>query len=99
MPVRLFVAAGHVSLVCAAAGLDARRPLEVGGLVPLSGRYASAREAGAGDGSASAAMLEVGRALWRWLDGAEGWLGRLWPVLPCPFVLEVEAPAVPDGPG
>src|SRR3954447_15752717 len=94
MSVRLICAGGHLSLVCAVAGFDRRRRLEVSGLASLPQRYAAARAS-----SDETALLCIGHALWRWLDGAEGWLGGLWPNRPSPLVFEVEAPLDPDGPG
>ncbi len=47
----------------------------------------------------TAALLDLGRALYRWLDGTEGWLSELRPKLVPPFVLEVRTGRQPSGSG
>jgi len=42
--------------------------------------------------------MQIGRALYAWLDGAEGWLAELRPQLTPPFLLEIQAPLQPTGP-
>ncbi len=91
MTVRLICSGNHVSLLCDSPAFDRRRVLDVSKLAPLSLAYTSARAS-----ADQAALLDIGRSLWRWLD-EEGWLGDLWPDRPRPFLFEVEAPLDPNG--
>ena len=91
MRVCLQVGGGFVSLV--GTGIDHRRPLVADALIDLGGRYGLAR--GRSDATA---LLQIGRALYAWLDGAEGWLAELRPQLRPPFLLEIQAPLQPTGP-
>ncbi|HME23578.1 MAG TPA: CHAT domain-containing protein [Acetobacteraceae bacterium] len=79
----------HISLV--GGTLDRRRPLATAPLSTLNRRYALAREKGDRD-----ALVEIGRDLYRWLDGDEGWLSELRQQQPRPFVLEVRGPLEPN---
>jgi len=92
MRVCLQLGGGFVSLV--GDGIDHRRPLVADALIDLGKRYGLAR--GRSDPTA---LLDIGRALYAWLDGAEGWLAGLWPQLRPPFLLEIQAPLQPTGPG
>ncbi len=91
MRICLQVGGGFVSLV--GGGIDHRRPLVTEALIDLGRRYGLAR--GRSD---PIALLQIGRALYAWLDGAEGWLAELWPRLTPPFLLEIQAPLQPTGP-
>ena len=81
----------RISLLCAEAGFDHWRPLEVDGLVRIAGSYALARERGE-----EVALMDLGRQLYRWLDGEEGWLRELRERLVPPFILEVQTAFQPD---
>ena len=91
MRVCLQVGGGFVSLV--GGGIDHRRPLVADALIDLGRRYGLAR--GRSDATA---LLAIGRALYAWLEGAEGWLAELRPQLRPPFLLEIQAPLEPTGP-
>jgi tetratricopeptide (TPR) repeat protein len=94
MLTQLIIEASHVSLVCAEVGFSHRRPLEVAELSDIVGRYALAREARV-EGN-EAALLALGRELYRWLDGKEGWLSELRRQLTPPLILEIQAEMHPD---
>jgi hypothetical protein len=79
----------HISLV--SGTFDRRRPLDAAPLIGLNRRYALARESGD-----RAAVLEIGRALYAWLDGDEGWLSELRRQQPRPFILEIRGPLEPN---
>jgi hypothetical protein len=79
----------HVSLVDGA--FDRRRPLDAPPLEALNRRYALARQSGDRD-----TLLEIGRALYRWLDGREAWLAALRRQQTSPFVLEIRGPLDPN---
>jgi hypothetical protein len=91
MLTRLIIESAHVSLLCDALGFNHRRPLRLDGLANMAERYAAARERGDG-----AALLSLGQELYRWLDGAEGWLKELLAQLEPPLVLEIEASRQPE---
>ena len=80
MRVCLQVGGGFVSLV--GGGIDRRRPLVANRLIDLGRRYGRAR--GRSD---SVPLMQIGRELYAWLDGAEGWLAELRPQLTPPFLL------------
>ncbi|MGW2787291.1 CHAT domain-containing protein, partial [Streptomyces populi] len=61
-------------------------------LTALAGQYVDAVR----NGSKGQALLAVGRALYRWLDGDLGQLTRLLDEAPAPLVFEVQAPAKPS---
>jgi CHAT domain/AAA ATPase domain len=81
--------ASRVSLVN--EGFDRRRPLDAAPLAGLNRRYAVARES-----ADRAGLLAIGRDLYAWLDGAEGWLAALRGQLPRPFALEVRGSLEPS---
>ena len=91
MRVCLQVGGGFVSLV--GGGIDHRRPLVADALIDLGRRYGLA--CGRSDPTT---LLEIGRALYAWLDGAEGWLAELRPQLRPPFLLEIQASLQPNEP-
>ena len=91
MHICLQIGGGFVSLV--GGGIDHRRPLVSDTLIDLGRRYGLAR--GRSDLSV---LLEIGRSLYAWLDGAERWLAELRPQLRPPFWLEIQAPLQPTGP-
>ena len=91
MRVCLQVGGGFVSLV--GGGIDRRRPLVANRLIDLGRRYGRAR--GRSD---SVPLMQIGRELYAWLDGAEGWLAELRPQLTPPFLLEIQAPLQPTAP-
>jgi hypothetical protein len=72
MLAELVIESGHVSLICTELDLDHRRPLKLDGLADMAERYAEARERGD-----EATLLSLGRELYGWLDGEEGWLSEL----------------------
>jgi hypothetical protein len=72
-------------------GFDSRRPLVAAPLADLNRRYTLAGERGDG-----AELLAIGRALYAWLDGEEGWLAALRQNLSQPFVLEIRGPLAPN---
>ena len=74
-------------------GVDRRRALAPERLHDLNRQYRHAREA-----RDPAGLLQIGRALYAWLDGDESWFAELWPRLTPPFLLEIEAPLQPSGP-
>jgi len=81
-----------VSLVCEAVEFaPPRRRLAGDPLSDVVRRYGVARER-----SDRAALLGLGRELYRWLDGEEGWLGALRRQLRPPWVLELRAGSQPD---
>ena len=94
MLTQLIIEASHVSLVCAEVGFSHRRPLEVAELSDIVGRYGQAREAR--DAGNELALLALGHALYRWLDGKEGWLSELRGRLTPPLILEIQAGMQPD---
>lgn len=94
MLTQLIIEASHVSLVCKEVGFSHRRPLKAAELLDIVGRYAQAREAHA-EGN-EAALLALGRELYRWLDGKEGWMSELRGRLTPPLILEIQADMQPD---
>jgi hypothetical protein len=83
---------GFVALVCEAVGYaPERRRLAGEAVAAVVRRYGVARER-----SDRAALLGLGRELYRWLDGEEGWLGALRRQLTPPWVLELRSGAPPD---
>ena len=91
MRICLQVGGGFVSLV--GGEIDHRRPLVADALTELGRRYGLAR-----DRSDATALLAIGRALYGWLDGREGWLAELRLQLRPPFLLEIQTPLEPTGP-
>ncbi len=91
MLVVLSVKDPFISLFCDPLGFDKRRRIGTNTVQDISRRYATTRER-----SGAAALLDLGRELYRWLDGSEGWLGSK---LTAPFVLEVRAEPQPDAAG
>ena len=79
----------HVSLV--SGTLDLRRPLDAAPLDRFNARYAVARASGD-----RAALLAIGRELYAWLQGDEGWLDKLKQQQPRPFLLEIRGPLQPN---
>ena len=93
MPVHLRLASGHVELASEALGL-LQRPWMAGDgakLEDFAKRYAGLVRRGD-----EAGLLMLGRELYRWLDGEQGWLGRLRQGVTASFGLEVRGPAKPD---
>ncbi|WP_074769913.1 CHAT domain-containing protein [Magnetospirillum fulvum] len=100
MDVVLSVSSSSVALLKDGTAVGADRDLgeaDVTLLEGLSARYATVRELGAAQASiANVQLLEIGRELYGWLDGRQGWLGDLRRVLLPPFLFEIRAPLVPD---
>ena len=89
MVTRLNCEGSYVSLV--GGTLDRRRRLEAEPLSKLNRGYALALQSGDTD-----ALVAIGRDLYRWLDGDEGWLSALRQQQPRPFVLEICGPLEPN---
>ncbi|MCP4691548.1 MAG: CHAT domain-containing protein, partial [Desulfobacterales bacterium] len=49
--------------------------------------------------NAAETLLNIGREMFRWLDGDEGWIGRLLESATPPFFIEFSVPARPDPDG
>ncbi len=81
---------GFVSLVVEARRFERRRRLDPAPLRQIARRYRNVCESSATGPSAEATLVTLGFELYRWLDGAEGWLGELRTELNGPFVFEVQ---------
>ena len=91
MSILLCVAAGHVELSGPASLGLLRRPWAAGDrekLADYAKRYAQLVRPGDETG-----LLVLGRELYRWLDGEQGWLGQLRPTVTSGFGFEVPGPA------
>ncbi|WP_459867683.1 CHAT domain-containing protein, partial [Endothiovibrio diazotrophicus] len=76
---------------CPHTGIDERRPLDEGDRDRLQGwidDYAAARAAP--EEQQTSHLLTLGGALFRWLDGAEGWLRRAKAGVTPPWLVEFE---------
>ncbi|MFC8348637.1 CHAT domain-containing protein [Streptomyces sp. NPDC057280] len=91
----LVVDASGFELVVDGQHVGSRRKLQtsdIGLLNDVAGQYVDAVRGG----SKEPALLAVGRALYRWLDGDLGQLTRLLDTASAPLVFEVRAPARPS---
>jgi hypothetical protein len=99
MLVALRIEGGFLSLVCAEAGFDRRRRND-GQAATFVETYAALRERPVDtDDQAKeveVALFDLGQALYRWLDGPEGWLGELRPRLTAPFLFDIMASLQPE---
>src|SRR4051794_19457098 len=94
MSIHLRVAAGHIELSGPALLGLLRRPWAAEDREKLADqgrRYALLVRSGD-----EAGLLLLGRELYRWLDGEQGWLGRLRQAVTSGFGFEVRGPVQPD---
>lgn len=100
MHVGLFISGSCFEVLCGGEGVGPRRDLDDAAVSVLSGfarRYAVLRLMDAEP--AAAGLLELGRDLYRWLDGDAAQLTQLRDRAPRPFLFEIRGPRTPSDAG
>jgi hypothetical protein len=95
----LLAAGAFVSLISESLEFERRRKLEVGPLLEITARYRTICERMTLEDPQGGTLFSLGRQLYAWLDGAEGWLGELRTNPISQFICEVRTGMQPDEAG
>jgi hypothetical protein len=95
-PIRFRLRESRITVVCPHASLDESRVLDSKAFDRFR-TWSDAYRKLLGKTNNSEELLALGREIYQWLDGAEGWLGRSLPsVYPPPAIVEFAAPLRPS---